>query len=854
MADSTPFDDLFGYAMEALADGPLPVGELVERLDRAGRLDGLRADGLDDEDLAEAVEDEILVTDAVWSSATDVIALSSHLTEGLVLTHRLTADEMARGHVALDPDLDVLDWDDGDGLALADGSPLVHERGAYIPGEDNAVLVGPDGWLDEFAPGDLVAFVRTGRSVRVEPAGALNGDQHEVELLRGASAGWIPPGGGAEALPIVLDALTSDPTAFRHPVRPLGELLHAAGLEQRGFSFGRAGDDWKSAGEEHYQRELDRLSHSWGFNRCCRDAFGQAYEALTRTAHGLDIDARAVAAHLSHGAVAPALAEYCIELRRESQLSDLAAAVLAGSPRHTAGPRLLVAEVADHRGDALAAEAALRRALGDDPTYGPAASRLAHYELDRGELARAITLLRHDDLDPEGPMLVYLEDFRHRFDAPYVGVGRNERCPCGSGRKFKVCCAQDRVPPLSARTELMTQKLVLFAHRQAQRPHLVAIATSACDPDDPELTSSIDEMVGTPLVIDFAIWEGGIAGDYLAERGELLPADERKLIEELVEQRRRLWEVTAVDPGTAMTLRDTATGDHVVINEHLASLELEAGELFMARVARLEDQNQLMGMPMSIPHRLRDSALRLVDSAPDADQLALWYGQAIAFPTVVNSDRDPLVLCRAEVTTAMALPALHAVLDPVLDRMDEGEWCEHDAPDHADGSERDDDDDEDWLDDVILRGTVAFEADRLAVEANSEARMERLLAIITAAVPDAEVVADERTDLRRLASRRGGVDIPDTKGQGKGEVPPAEAEAILDQLIRKKEVAWVEESIPALGGLTPRQALDDPTRREDLLALLRELGHSARLSGGAQGFDADRIRSLLGLEPDDRFG
>ena len=373
--------------------------------------------------LAEAVDEELLYTDAVWSSPADVLALSSHLTEGLVLTHRLTADEISRGQVPLTPDLVILDWDEGDGLDLGDGSRLAYEPGASIHGEDNASLAGPDGWLGNFGPGDVVSFVRTGRSVSVGPAGDLGDDRHEVELLRGTIDGRIPLGGCDEAVPFILDALTSDPTAFRHPVRPLGELLQAAGLEQRGFSFGRAGDDWMSAGEEHHQRELDRLSDTWGFNRCCQAAFDQAYEALARTQRGEDIDARDVAAGLSHGAVAPALAEYCIDLEREVQLSDLAAAVFAGTPRHTAGARLLVAAVADHHGDALGAEAALRQALRDDPTYGPAAADLARYEFDRGELARAITLLRHEDLDPEGPMLAFLEAFRHRFDESIPALG-----------------------------------------------------------------------------------------------------------------------------------------------------------------------------------------------------------------------------------------------------------------------------------------------------------------------------------------------------------------------------------------------------------------------------------------------
>ena len=832
--------------MAVLSEGPLHRDALVERLDRAGHLDALRADGVDEEDLAEAVEDELLCTDAVWSSAADVLALSSHLTDGLVLTHRLTSDEITRGEVVMTPDLVVLDWDDLDGLELAGGGLLERRLGAHVPGEDNSVLAGPGGWLSVFAPGDIVAFVRTGQSVRVEPAGSLGDDRHEVDLLRGAIDGVIPPGGSDEAFPFILDALTADPTAFRHPVRPLGELLQAAGLEQRGFSFGRVGDDWLTTGEQHALGVRRRLADMWGFNQCCQDAFDQAFDALDQAQRDVGIDARAVAYSLSHGAVAPALAEYCIDLEREAELAELADAVIAGSSRHTAGARLLVAEVADLHGDALGAEAALRHALRDDPAYGPAASGLARYELDRGDVNRAITLLHHEELDTDAPLLAFLEGFRDRFDAPFVGVGRNERCPCGSGRKFKVCCARDRVAPLSARTALVTAKLAIFAGRRTPRSRIVGIASSACDPDDPDLASSIADMVGEPLIIDFAIWEGGIADDYLAERGDLLPPDERRLIEDLLGQPRRLWEVTEVEPGTRLTLRDTATGDQVVVDERLASQDRESGELSLARVAQLENQNQFMGTPMSIPLRLRDSALRLVDSAPDADELATWYGQAIAFPTLVNSDREPIVMCRAELTTALVLPELHAALDAVLDRVDEGDWCKH-----AERQGDEDEEEEGWIDRGILLGRVTFEDDRLAIETNSEGRLERLLATITAAVPDAEVVVEERTDPRRSVAEQARSESPDA--EPREDIPPAEVAAVLDQFIRKQEVAWVDESIPALGGLTPRQALDDPTRREDLLALLREMG-GRTAAGGSGGFDADRIRSLLGLGTDTGTG
>ena len=70
---------------------------------------------------------------------------------------------------------------------------------------------------------------------------------------------------------------------------------------------------------------------------------------------------------------------------------------------------------------------------------------------------------------------------------------------------------------------------------------------------------------------------------------------------------------------------------------------------------------------------------------------------------------------------------------------------------------------------------------------------------------------------------------------------------IVAQVIREKEVAWLDESIPALGGLTPRQAADDPTRREDLMALLVEFERRDLPGTGFTSFNTERLRALLGL-------
>lgn len=55
---------------------------------------------------------------------------------------------------------------------------------------------------------------------------------------------------------------------------------------------------------------------------------------------------------------------------------------------------------------------------------------------------------------------------------------------------------------------------------------------------------------------------------------------------------------------------------------------------------------------------------------------------------------------------------------------------------------------------------------------------------------------------------------------------------------------WVDESVPALGGLTPREAAADPEARDDLVLLLHEMDGDDR---GPGGFDPDRLKELLGL-------
>jgi hypothetical protein len=64
------------------------------------------------------------------------------------------------------------------------------------------------------------------------------------------------------------------------------------------------------------------------------------------------------------------------------------------------------------------------------------------------------------------------------------------------------------------------------------------------------------------------------------------------------------------------------------------------------------------------------------------------------------------------------------------------------------------------------------------------------------------------------------------------------------------ERRWCDESVPALSGLTPRQAAADPTRRETLERLLVQFEQmDERAPAGAITMRPGRLRQLLGLDP-----
>ncbi len=849
--------DETGAAARILAEhGPLHEGDIVRRLQDSGVTDPDTAlDKLLDETEGPAGQ----LVDDRWVWLPTVLA-------GRVFTHRLGADELAHDVLTVTPDLDPITalCEHEQYRRLADGSTasvvlagfdadLLEQRG--IP----AGVVDPLGSL-LLAPGTLKALgMAEGDLVGVR----LTAEGLEVERVTTATDLGTPVG---VLLATALDeavyfdaavwtACVADPAVFTEPLPPLCEIADDYGLARRGEWLAPDGFDF------------DR----WFFERGCaalaerhdldpEDAFAlytlvQLYDQMSiLLIDAADVDppledASAAADHSTAQPEVDRLADLFGELGAvlaDPLLAELLVTETVGAGRAGAAALGMFAEVLEPKvpraarvafrwlrataleriGDIDAAERELLAAESMDTEWPLPLFDLARIASDRGDVERGLALLRRAGAEPDDPLVELLEQHQAK---PRGGLGRNEPCWCGSGRKYKKCHLGREQLPLAERAGWLYAKAAQHALLTGWNDLLTEVVYQRCryaDNDRDALTSAL----GDPLVVDAVLFEGGAFAEFLQLRGSLLPDDERMLAEQWLLVDRSVFEVDRVNSGQSITVRDIRTGDAHEVRERTASRQLQPGQLVCARVVPAGDTMRFFGGLEPVPLHERDRTIDLLDTEPDAVTLVAQLSRRFAPPVLANTEGDPLAICEA--TVRVGDPAgIEAALDSTYERVDDDEtrrWFEHVT---TQGMQR-------------IRATLILDRDTLRVEANSEKRMDRVLATLAHLDPAMSVLDDSRRPLRDV--REAGELARQLPLSGENALDPDDPEtaAFLHEIVREYERNWLDEPIPALDGHTPRQAADDPTRRGDLIKLLATFPAGKAARGG---MDADRLRAALDL-------
>ncbi|MBI5427517.1 MAG: SEC-C domain-containing protein [Nitrospinae bacterium] len=414
--------------------------------------------------------------------------------------------------------------------------------------------------------------------------------------------------------------------------------------------------------------------------------------------------------------------------------------------------------------------------------------------------------------------------------------GRNDLCPCGSGKKYKKCCLnRDYVPP--GREELARKKAVNDLLGFCKR-HYMAGIDSACarfwEDFNPEHFVSGVELEAA----DINFWEwltydwkpdggkGKTLIDLYWEKKRILSQDELSMLKKMKEAALSLFEVQDVFVDQGLILKDLLLGGEYEVKEKSATHGLRRWDILACRILQTDGNFILSGSGYLYPMHEKDRLVRKIKSSfkkyekefPQAALRDFLKNEGHLFnrlwadfvknppkPQLVNTSGEPMVISKANYQIAnqsALLEGLSALND--VEREDEGRFI--------------------WLDKTkdeerpTILATFTVSGTTLDVETNSRGRLKRARALIDN-IPGGPVKhrADSFQDpYQAMESSR-----EKPPGPGGTGIPPEVEEELIKKFLDKHYANWFDEKIPALNGKSPLEAVKTPAGKKEVIELLK---------------------------------
>jgi hypothetical protein len=499
-----------------------------------------------------------------------------------------------------------------------------------------------------------------------------------------------------------------------------------------------------------------------------------------------------------------------------------------------------------------------------------------------------------------------LSDQRRRLILRNVSVGRNDPCPCGSGKKFKVCCLalsrqadedQGYAPPSELPARYRSYLAMSIAagrsREEAELRAAVGLAGEVCispsAQEDPALAScnaafatmarfveenegGEDEVVAIflpRLPFDVVLDEGGgTAGDLILERhGNALPEAAHAAIRALVEAEDTVCLVHRTRSG--IDLEDVRTGARLPAPEGwrwdepglTCRLVRHRGRHVPVDPEPIDDPDDPWHLDsMEEAATAADLLVKEVGIALKSRFKGIAMGEEI-LEHLMNGERPPAATGRRpEVrnteghelvfTTLRWAVTWEAGVREVLAKLDGLDLEEGSSPLTGTFRKTQPPKARHYPGATLEVGTLRLEGGVLSVETNSSERAERLRKKLDKA-------------LGKTAAFRSVTSEPLEEAMSKPVDPAAEARFRVEQeklmalpevrealakMGRDHSLAWCDEVIPALGNRRPRTLVKTESGRRKVEAILAEFAeHQARRPDDPSPMDLDLIRRELGL-------
>ncbi len=473
-------------------------------------------------------------------------------------------------------------------------------------------------------------------------------------------------------------------------------------------------------------------------------------------------------------------------------------------------------------------------------------------------------------------------------------VGRNDPCPCGSGKKYKKCClTKTSIQP----TEFLYKKLRQLEDKLVEK--LMHHAKSAFGDFAmqeawfefllfPEDEPDVDfESIHTQAFFPWFLFnwnrdtEGRyrvprVAESYLNRNRKKLSEMEINFLELSYNHEFSFHEVTECHPGEGFMAKDIFLERETFVTEHTSSKSIQKGDILFAKVIRYDNLGLLGGSaPFSITPGFKPSILDLRarmrrddEGLPlDTEDLRMWdieirelylaiHHQMFTPPTLTNTDGHLLVFHEIHYELSCSPGVAYDQLKALALGVHDEEWlddAEYDANNQltkiffkwmkADTKKK-------LMGDYTTLGDLTIDGKTLKISVNSKERAE----IIRKEVEDrlGENAKYQATKIQSQESMLSGARTPDGPPSAilESSELDSELQAHMEKMLEKHWDQWIHDQLPALNGKSPIESVKDPDGREKVIALLNDIERheQKRTPQLKQQKFIDRARQQLGLE------
>lgn len=486
-------------------------------------------------------------------------------------------------------------------------------------------------------------------------------------------------------------------------------------------------------------------------------------------------------------------------------------------------------------------------------------------------------------------------------------TGRNEPCPCGSGKKYKKCCIIEQqsnalVADFSWRKLRQTEGIVIDKHLvpylTKQLPaNVIKIALEDFFPE--ELPEKMDkDLLFNALFIPWLLFnwipyndfdsqnfaaDKTIAQNYINNYQNRLTSFEQRFIAQMNTTYYSFYSILDVKQEESLLVKDIMLGAVYTIKERQGTRYLRNGDIVFSRVLTLDNQSVFIGMaPYNISPQYHNNIIdfrqwliacnddkplnaNLLREEFDEELINFFFEiMAIAFnqpePTLLNTDDEPIQFSKSYFKlTINPIDALNKLLPLTLS---------NDADDFLSDSEKNKDGtikriEFPWLKqgnkkhkewDNTVMGHITLEQNRLILETNSDERLAKGKKLVTKYLGDAacfqktliESAAQKLQSAKKLQSEKKLTNSTPIEPQ---LLEAPEVQAQLKEMAKAHWDNWFNEPIPMLGNKTPRQAAKTKAGQEKLEALLvyYDRADQNRAQNNLFKVDTNYLRKELGL-------